>query len=122
MLFTLVLVACGGNSNKSNNDNGQAEPAEDTGQTFQLKFNSYISPSDFDWEPKMKSQEHFVQYIEEETDGRVEIELFHNNQLAGQVESLDALAKNTFSIQNISPSYWSSKVPEGDFFSLPFWT
>src|SRR5690606_27384271 len=48
------------------------------------------------------------------------IEAFYSNQLAGQGESLDALARGTIDIHVGTPSAWADKIPEGNWGSLPF--
>lgn len=117
MPILFLLTACTGeNPTPTSTDDSQPE------KTYLFKYNSYISPSDYEWEPKNKSMEQLVKDIGEQTDGRVKIDLFYNNQLAGQTESLDALSRGTFAFQNISPGIWSDKIPESAFTSLPFWT
>lgn len=58
--------------------------------------------------------------MKEKTNGRIEIEIFYSNQLAGQTESLDALARGTFDLQVTTPVAWADKIPEGNWSSMPF--
>lgn len=117
--FTIIFItACGSDSTKTNSSSTGGN--EDGEETFTLRYNTTYPPSVWDWEPKYKSTEELAKLIEERTEGRVKIEIFYSNQLAGQAESLDALSRGTIDIQNITPSAWSDKVPEGSFSSLPF--
>lgn len=115
-LFVIMclLVAC--NSDSKETSTGGSVNKE----TFTLKYNVSFQPPLWDWDPKYKSTEEFAKLVEERTDGRVKIDLYYANQLAGQVESLDALSRGTFDIQNITPSAWASKIPEGSFAALPY--
>lgn len=111
-----LLAACNSESNKTSTKNGEADSKE----TITLKYNVSFQAPLWDWDPKYKSTEEFAKLVEERTNGRVKIELYYANQLAGQVESLDALSRGTFDIQNATPSAWASKVPEGSFAALPY--
>ncbi|MEK4425778.1 TRAP transporter substrate-binding protein [Solibacillus sp. FSL K6-1523] len=108
--IVFILSACSGDS--------KVAGAE---ETFKLKYNSAYSPSLQDWQAKSKVTEEFVKLVEERSNGRIEIDVFYSNQLAGQAESLDALAKRTIDFQNISPAAWGDKMPEANFVSIPFW-
>ena len=117
LFFSLfLLAACNSDSEETSNSNKTTDEQE----TFTLRYNVSFQPPLWDWDPKYKSTEEFAKLVEERTDGRVKIELFYANQLAGQVESLDALSRGTFDIQNITPSAWASKIPEGSFAALPY--
>lgn len=118
ILLLAVVTACGANSTEpASSGDGKGESEE----TFTLKYNTAYPPSEFDWDPKAKLTEEFAELVEERTDGRVKIEIYYSNQLAGQVESLDALAKGTIDIQNVTPSAWGDKIPEGDIAALAYW-
>ncbi|MFC5587722.1 TRAP transporter substrate-binding protein [Sporosarcina soli] len=106
----LLLAACDGGSKQASSE-----------ETFTLKYNSAFPPSIEEWHAKAKATEEFVRLVEERSNGRVKIDIFYSNQLAGQVESLDALAKGTIDLQNITPTAWGDKIPEGSFTALPYW-
>lgn len=111
LISLLVLAACGSGAESSSNDK----------EVITLKYNSTFTPPTKKSEPTSIITEKFAELVEERTDGRLKIDLYYSNQLAGQAESLDALAKGTIDIQNITPSAWGDKIPEGNFSGLPFW-
>lgn len=88
------------------------EEAEEE-ETYTLTYHSSYPPSEYDWEPKYQAQERFMELVEERTDGRVTFDVYYSDQLVGQDESVDALARGTIDIQNTSPSYWVERIPEG---------
>lgn len=120
ILVTLtVLAACDGGSGATSTA-GEGEKA-DTEQVYKLRMNS-INPQskEGDQSPSSIATVGFVERVKEKTNGRVEIEVFYSNQLAGQSESLDALARGTIDLQIITPAAWADKIPEGNWASLPF--
>jgi len=115
LLAVLMLAACGGGGEKANSDgagDGKEEP-------IKLRLNSQIPPS-VEGSPTYIAQEVFADMVKERTNGRVEIEIFYNNQLAGQAESLDALARGTIDLQFSPPVAWADKIPEGNWSSMPY--
>lgn len=120
ILLLVAVAACGGKSSEPASESSESKE-EKPQETFTLKYNTAYPPSEFDWDPKYQLTERFAELVEERTDGRVKIEIYFTNQLAGQVESLDALAKGTIDIQNLTPSAWGDKIPEGDISALAYW-
>ncbi|MDE5414525.1 TRAP transporter substrate-binding protein [Alkalihalobacterium chitinilyticum] len=129
LMITFITAACGGNNSTSaplneNNEETKAEAETTTtnsDEIFTLKMNSMYPPSVYDWEPKYFLQEKFAEEVELRTDGRVKIEIFYSNQLAGQAESLDALSRGTIDMQNGVAAVWADRIPEGLFQGLPYW-
>ncbi|MFC5587724.1 TRAP transporter substrate-binding protein [Sporosarcina soli] len=108
--LVFLLAACSGDGKEASSE-----------ETFTLKYNSALPPSTQEWHAKAKATEEFAELVEQRSNGRVKIDIFYSNQLAGQVESLDALAKGTIDFQNLTPSAWGDKIPEGGFAALPYW-
>ncbi|MFC5587723.1 TRAP transporter substrate-binding protein [Sporosarcina soli] len=108
--FVFLLAACSADGKEASSE-----------ETFTLKYNSAFLPSSQEWHAKAKATEEFARLVEERSEGRIKIDIFYSNQLAGQVESLDALAKGTIDLQNITPVAWGDKIPEGSFTALPYW-
>lgn len=119
----LLLAACSSDKEKESSTKDEPNKGKDVSseETFTLKYNSAFPPSTQDWHAKYKATEEFAKLVEEKSDGRLKIDVFYSNQLAGQSESLDALAKGTIDIQNLTPSAWGDKVPEGDVTGLAYW-
>jgi len=120
-LILVFMMACNSTDTQStvSNANGQETNTE---KIYNLKMNISQPPSQpgWEWEPKNIVTEVFAELVKERTNGRVTIDLFYSNQLAGPGESLDALARGTIDLQNGSFTEWADKVPEGNIASLPF--
>lgn len=124
------MASCGGGPTTSTPPEKESEGTEketsanDEEKTFKWKMNSSFPPTEdgMEWTARAITSEGFAEIIKEKTNGRIEIDIFYSNQLAGQTESLDALARGTFELQSGSPSAWLDKIPEGHFASLPYWT
>ncbi|MEK4425779.1 TRAP transporter substrate-binding protein [Solibacillus sp. FSL K6-1523] len=112
--MVFLLSAC-------SEDGKEASSGTAKEETFTLKYNSAFLPSSEDWQAKSLATEKFAKLVEERSEGRIKIDIFYSNQLAGQAESLDALAKGTIDLQNITPVAWGDKIPEGSFTALPYW-
>jgi TRAP-type C4-dicarboxylate transport system substrate-binding protein len=119
--FALMLTGCGGGTSVESTTSNSTPASENEEETFVLKYNSAFPAAQNDWEPKYFAEQKFIEEVEKRTDGRVKIELYSSNQLVGQAESLDALARGTIDIQNTSSLSWSERIPEGSFQALPFW-
>ncbi|MFC4024057.1 TRAP transporter substrate-binding protein [Oceanobacillus longus] len=115
--FMLLLVACG--NNETSSSEGEVNAEENDEQVYKLTMNSQLTPA-VEGTPTHLGTVGFIERVNERTDGRVEIEVFYNNQLAGQSESLDALARGTIDFQVTSPVSWADRIPEGDGGNLPF--
>ncbi|QQK80314.1 TRAP transporter substrate-binding protein [Salicibibacter cibi] len=115
LILLCILSAC------ATSESAGIEGGTNEEETYTLTFHSSYPPSVHDWEPKYYAQEKFIELVEERTDGRVTFDVYYSNQLVGQDESADALANGTIDIQNISPSYWAERIPEGNLVSLPYW-
>ncbi|WP_077211764.1 TRAP transporter substrate-binding protein [Bacillus dakarensis] len=119
-LSLLLLAACGGGSDSAategNSDGGDKANSE---KVYNLKMNSQNAPP-LEGSPSHHAQVGFAELVKEKTNGRVNIEIFYSNQLAGQSESLDALARGTIDFHVGTPSAWADKIPEGNWSNLPF--
>ena len=113
----LLLAACSGGGEQASSGGNGDEASEE--KTFKLRLNSQVPPS-VEGSPTYIAQEVFADMVKERTNGRVEIEIFYSNQLAGQAESLDALARGTIDLQFAPPIAWADKIPEGNWSSMPY--
>lgn len=124
----MALTACGGSSTPASTNTDNTSPSSDSQantanvETITMNMNIALPPNVYDWEPKYKATEEFARLIEERTDGRVKINLFFNNQLVGQAEAFDALAKGTVELVNSASTAWVDRMPEGLLINMPFWS
>src|SRR5690625_4518221 len=85
--------------------------------TYELTFSTYLPPTyEYVWKPI----EDFVAQIEEESDGRVKINVFHSAQLFDGYDELLALSRGDVDLVNLTTTYPSGTVPELSIFTLPF--
>lgn len=127
-LFLLFLAACGGDDEPTettgdvSEEASEAESSSDEVYTFRMN-SSFPPPEDaLDWAPTYLIHHTFGELLEEKSDGRIKVEVYNSNQLSGQEESLDALARGTFELQANSPTLWAGKIPELSLTALGFWT
>lgn len=114
VFVAIALVACG---NKASNSDKQS--SDDNEPTYNLKLNSVYAPAQYDDEPKHIATVRFAELVKERTDGRVNIEVYHSDQLVPVDQAFDALVNGTIDIEAAS-SYWGETIPTQDFPWLPF--
>src|SRR5699024_10019036 len=78
IMFCLILIAC---NNESNEDNGK-NSEETSGEIYKIKIGHAGSEQTL----MHRGLEVFKESAEEESDGQLEIEIFPNGQLGGDVE------------------------------------
>lgn len=85
--------------------------------TYKLTFSTYLPPAyEYVWAPI----EHFVEQVETESDGRIEIDVFHSAQLFDGYEELEAVSRGDIDITNMTGTYPSGSVQALTIFTLPF--
>ncbi|QKY68300.1 DctP family TRAP transporter solute-binding subunit [Lentibacillus sp. CBA3610] len=113
LMFVLVLAACGGNDSASgeSDDNGGEEIQETT-----IKFSHVVAENT----PKHQGALAMKEYIEEESDGKITVEIYPNSSLFGDQDEYQNLASNN--VQFIAPdiSKFVGNNPQFNVPSLPF--
>lgn len=85
--------------------------------TIELTFSTYLPPAyEYVWKPI----ENFVETVESESNGRVQINVFHSAQLFDAYAELAAVSRGDVDIVNMTGSYASGTVPSLGLFTLPF--
>ncbi|RUM95148.1 ABC transporter substrate-binding protein [Pseudaminobacter arsenicus] len=86
-------------------------------ETFELTFSTYLPPTyEYVWKPV----EAFVKTVEDKSDGRVKIKVFHSAQLFDGYDELQALSRGDIDITNMTGTYPSGTIPALTLFTLPF--
>lgn len=86
-------------------------------KTYELTFSTYLPPAyEYAWKPI----ENFVNKVQERSEGRVKINVFHSAQLFDGYEELPALSRGDIDIVNMTSTYPSGTVPALSVFTLPF--
>lgn len=84
---------------------------------YELTFSTYLPPAyEYVWKPL----ENFVKNVEQRSDGRVKINVFHSGQLFDGFEELPALSRGDVDMVNMTSTYPSGTVPALSIFTLPF--
>lgn len=92
-------------------------PSAAAAETFELTFSTYLPPAyEYVWKPI----ENFVKTVEEKSEGRVKIKVFHSGQLFGGYEELQAVSRGNIDITNMTGTYPSGTIPALGIFTLPF--
>jgi len=94
-----------------------AAPPAHGQETYELTFSTYWPTS---YEYLFKPIEDFAQRVEENSDGRIEIEIFHSAQLFGGKEELGAVERGDIDMSAPLDIYHTGAVPSLGVSSLPF--
>lgn len=115
IILSLLVTSCSKSSTQTtkNNDAGKDN------KVYTLKLNVHYPKPTYKDETKYIACDIFAKRVEEETKGRVKIEVYYNNQLAPQNQGLDALKKGIIDM-DATTSYWGGVVPESDLVWLPY--
>ncbi|CEI80484.1 C4-dicarboxylate ABC transporter [Oceanobacillus oncorhynchi subsp. incaldanensis] len=109
-LLTLVLVACG------NDTNGDAEGSGDNDETYEwnLGFNTAEDSV------RGVAAETFKEIVEEETDGRVSISIYAGETLGSEAEMLEQVNSGALAMQLAGGGGMQNYIPEYSVLALPF--
>lgn len=105
VMLCSLLAGCGSEKPK---DSGTAE--------YEIVFAHGNSPDT----PHHKAAEAFKQYVEEKSEGRISVSLFHSNQLGSAMECFEALQNGSMEVTFVPTARLSSYAPELQIFDLPF--
>lgn len=92
-------------------------PAAQAEETYKLTFSTYWPTS---YEYLYKPVEAFAKRVEENSEGRIEIEMFHSGQLFGGKEEFGAVERGDIDMSAPLDIYHTGKVPALGVSSLPF--
>jgi tripartite ATP-independent transporter DctP family solute receptor len=113
MILVLVLsvAACG--------EKAPAEPAEGeapVAETITLKAGISINQD----HPYYFGIERFAEIVNEKTDGRINVEIYHSGQLGGERDLIEGLRMGSVDMAAVSSAPVSSFVPKIAVFDLPY--
>ena len=133
----VVLAACGvesgqnnGNNNADNNANTAAndtdnanENNEEAAEDVEVEYEWQIGwNSGLDGDSKGEAAKAFAEYVESESNGRVEIEFFPNETYATSPEMIDAVQVGALDMALPGANELAGLIPEYAALSLPFLT
>jgi C4-dicarboxylate-binding protein DctP len=104
----LALTACGGARSAGSGGGGE--------ENFTIKFAHVVTPQT----PKGQAAEKFKELVEEQSEGRITVEIFPNSELYGDKDELQALQSG--SVQMLAPASakFTTIAPELQVLDLPF--
>ena len=121
-LFTVfVLTACGGNGGQpasgSGTETGKTNGSDSNGgEKITLSFGHLGAPGNV---PDLIAND-FAEEVAKRTDGRLEIELYGNAQLGGELEMAEQVNMGTLDLALLTIGVYSNFVPELGVMDLPF--
>ena len=70
--------------------------------------------------PTTEAVEYFGQLIEERTDGRYKVEVYHSAQLGQEADTIEQVRAGVIDLNRVSMGPWNGLVPETQVPSLPY--
>lgn len=109
----MVLPGCGGKPE----DNSDA-PAVHSNKTYHWKLVTT-------WPPRFpvlgEGAEHFARWVEEMSQGRLQIRVYGGDELVPALEAFEAVSQGVAEMGHSASYYWAGKAPATQFFaSVPF--
>lgn len=86
-------------------------------EKFEFTFSTYLPPA---YEYIYQPAENFIKTVEQETNGRVKVNIFHSGQLFDGYEELAALSRGDIDMTNLTGTYPGGTVPALNIFTMPF--
>lgn len=115
----LLLAACGdGGADGGTTDAGDDADAEDTGQTWDLRFATFFGPN----APYARNFERYRELVEERTDGRVAVEVLGGEALLPAPEILPGVGDGRADMGYSIDSFSHAELPLTSIASVPFIT
>ena len=90
--------------------------AKASDEVHKLVFSTYLPPS---YEYIYTPAENFINKIQERSEGRLKVDIFHSAQLFDGHDELSAISRGDIDITNMTGTYPSTSVPALGVFALP---
>lgn len=117
VMVSLVLAACGGGGEKpagTATEAGGAQAA--SGDTVHLRASQPVAPT----HPYHLGLVKFAELIDERTEGKVKIDIFHSGQLGNERDNIEGLQMGTLDIAVSSTGPMGTFVKDFQMLDLPF--
>src|SRR5690625_2466008 len=117
LIFILVLSACGGN------DEGEDTASDDTSGEGESSGETYewsIGWNTIEDSTRGVAAQEFKRIVEEESDGRITVDLFANEQLGTDNEMVESVQVGALDFQLTSSGVLAEIMPEFSASDLPF--
>lgn len=113
LAFVLILGACGGSTDDSKVDTGDAG---DAGDSVKMKIGSVDKPD----VAMGRAMDKFKELVEEKTDGSISVEVFPDSQLGGERDIIEGVQLGTIQGGPIGSAVMSNFAESFNLWSLPF--
>lgn len=114
LLLAVSVVGCGGGSDKGQAGDKPAEGAAPEAQVLKVAFNQP------DNHPQFKAMTELSKKFEERTNGAYKIEIFPNELLGAQRETLEMVQSGTIAMSIVAGSLMENMNPDYTVFNLPY--
>ncbi|WP_052712267.1 TRAP transporter substrate-binding protein [Domibacillus indicus] len=111
-LVMSLLAACGGGSGEGNESGGESSSGKTT--TLKVAFNQ---PENH---PQYKAMEEFGKKLSERTDGAYEVEIYPNELLGAQRETIELVQSGTIAMSIVAGSLMENFNEDFSVFNLPY--
>ncbi|AEE90343.1 TRAP dicarboxylate transporter, DctP subunit [Tepidanaerobacter acetatoxydans Re1] len=114
LLIIGLLAGCGGGQQNGND----AAPSgnQDKGGTITIKVGHVLAPT----HPYTLGLQKFAELVDEKTDGKIKVEVFHSSQLGNERDMVEALQLGTQEMTLVSTAPLASFTKQFLVFDLPF--
>ncbi|QOY38205.2 DctP family TRAP transporter solute-binding subunit [Anaerobacillus isosaccharinicus] len=109
----LVMSACGSDDSSEPKDNGT--PAQDETVSIEWKF-GHLANEDHMWH---KTAEKFSELVSEKTNQQIKIEIYPNNQLGGETDTINSIKAGTADLV-ISGETMANWAPKAALMAVPY--
>jgi tripartite ATP-independent transporter DctP family solute receptor len=113
MLLVITMIALAGSFAWAS---GQAEPAEASAEPIVLRL-AETHAQDY---PTTQGDYHFAQLVEERTDGRITVEVYHSAQLGEERAAIEQVQFGAIDLTRVSISPLAAFSPGLDALQMPF--
>ncbi len=109
------MSACGSDDTSSQTDNGSDDSAQEATETITWKF-GHLAAEDHLWH---KTAEKFSELVSENTDGQIEIQIYPNNQLGGETDTINSIKAGSADLV-ISGETMANWSPTAALMAVPY--
>lgn len=115
--MSLTLVACGNTQTSSNSNSSGDAAGSGSGNAEYTFIVAHVDPEDG---PLHQNLLEFEKYVEENTNGRMDVQIFGNGLLGGDREILEAINLGTIQMGNMASSNLTAYGDKFSLYELPF--
>lgn len=118
MMFSLAACGSKGTPSGSGSSSTGSTSAGGDKKSYSISVGFTTSPSEYD--PYNVTCEKFKEYVEEATDGRIQVEIYPGGQLGSETEMFESMQAGTLDMGIVTNAYVAAFVPSNGVFDLPF--